>query len=208
MDYGRMAAAMRPLKKRMDAADAVRIVGPGTELNFSLKGIPAIACDGKLNIPDGEVFSAPVKNSVNGAVQYNARTVYQGVIHDNVRLEFKDGRIVDATSSNTAHLNKVFDSDEGARYVGEFAIGFNPYVTEPMLDILFDEKIAGSFHFTPGAAYDEADNGNKSDVHWDLVCLQDAAHGGGEIWFDGELIRKDGMFVVDDLKGLNPENLK
>ncbi|MFQ5589681.1 MAG: aminopeptidase [Phycisphaerae bacterium] len=208
MDYARMSEAMKPLAKRMEEADAVRIVGPGTDLRFSVAGIPAIPCDGKLNIPDGEVFTAPVRDSINGTVQYNARSIYQGIVHDDVRLEFSEGKIVGAKSTNTEHLNQVFDTDEGSRYVGEFAIGFNPYVTEPMLDILFDEKIAGSFHLTPGQAYDEADNGNRSTVHWDLVCLQDAAHGGGEIWFDGELIRKDGLFVVDDLKGLNPENLK
>ncbi len=208
MDYARMAEAMKPLADRMNKADRVRLVGPGTELSFSIKGVAAIPCDGKLNIPDGEVFTAPVRDSVNGTLQYNARTIYQGVVHDDVRFEFRDGKIVGATSSNTAKLNEVLDTDEGARYIGEFAIGFNPYITEPMLDILFDEKIAGSFHFTPGQAYDEADNGNKSAVHWDIVCLQDKTHGGGEIWFDDELIRKDGLFVTDDLKGLNPENLK
>ncbi len=208
MDYARMSQAMQPLAKRMREADQVKIVGPGTELSFSIKGIDAIPCDGKLNIPDGEVFTAPVRDSINGTLQYNARTIYHGVIHDDVRFEFKDGKIISATSTNTKALNEVLDSDDGARYVGEFAIGFNPFITEPMLDILFDEKIAGSFHFTPGQAYDEADNGNKSSVHWDIVCLQTAENGGGEIWFDGTLIRKDGLFVTDDLKALNPENLK
>lgn len=208
MDYARMSRAMQPLKQRMERTDRVRLVGPGTDLTFSIRGIPAIACDGKVNIPDGEVFTAPVRDSVNGVIQFNARTIYQGTIHDDVRLEFQAGRVVRATSSNPQHLAKVLDTDEGARYVGEFAIGFNPFITEPMLDILFDEKIAGSFHFTPGQAYEEADNGNRSSIHWDLVCLQDPAHGGGEIWFDGELVRKDGMFVVDDLRPLNPENLR
>jgi len=209
MDYAKMSAAMQPLQKRMEAADKVKIVGPGTELTFSIKGLPAIACDGKLNIPDGEVFTAPVRDSVNGTLQYNTPTLYNGIRFENVRLQFKNGRIVEATSSNTAALNRILDSDEGARYVGEFALGCNPYVTQPMLDILFDEKIAGSFHFTPGAAYeDEVDNGNRSQIHWDMVCRQDPNNGGGEIWFDGELIRKDGRFVPADLVGLNPENLK
>jgi aminopeptidase len=209
MDYRKMDRAMKPLEKRMEAADQVKIVGPGTELAFSIKGIPAVGCGGKLNIPDGEVFSAPVRDSVNGFIQFNARTLYQGVVHDDIRLEFRDGKVVDAKSSNTDHLNTVLSSDDGASYVGEFAIGFNPFVTRPMLDILFDEKIAGSFHFTPGSAYeDEADNGNRSSVHWDMVCIQTPEYGGGEIWFDGELIRKDGQFVTDDLKPLNPENLK
>ncbi|NOT00410.1 MAG: aminopeptidase [Phycisphaerales bacterium] len=209
MDYAKMSKAMKPLQQLMAKTDRVRIIGPGTELAFSIKGIPAIGCDGKLNIPDGEVFTAPVRNSVNGVIQYNAPTIYHGVTYENVRLEFIDGKIVKATSSNTKAMNEVFDSDEGARYVGEFAIGFNPHITRPMKDILFDEKIAGSFHFTPGAAYeDEADNGNRSQIHWDLVCMQDAVHGGGEIWFDDKLIRKDGMFVVEELKALNPDRLK
>ncbi len=209
MDYRKMDAAMKPLEKRMAEADQIRIVGPGTELSFSIKDIPAVGCSGKLNIPDGEVFTAPVRDSVNGTIQFNARTLYQGVVHDGIRLEFRDGRITDAKSSNTGHLNTVLNSDDGASYVGEFAIGFNPYVVRPMLDILFDEKIAGSFHFTPGSAYeDEADNGNRSSVHWDMVCIQTPEYGGGEIWFDGELIRKDGQFVPEDLRLLNPESLK
>jgi aminopeptidase len=209
MDYAKMSRAMQPLQKRMEAADKVKIVGPGTELAFSIKGIPAVACDGKLNIPDGEVFSAPVRDSINGTVQFNTPTIYNGIRFDNIHLEFKAGQIIKATGSDTDALNRIFDSDEGARYTGEFAIGFNPYVTTPMLDILFDEKMAGSFHLTPGAAYeDDADNGNRSQIHWDMVCRQDPANGGGEIWFDGEMIRKDGQFVPEDLQALNPENLK
>ena len=208
LDYAKMSEAMKPLVKRMEEADQVKISGPGTELTFSSKGVPVIPCAGKLNIPDGEVFTAPVRESVNGTLQYNARTIYQGTVHDDVRFEFAEGKIVKATSSNTDHLNKMLDTDEGARYIGEFAIGLNPYITEPMLDALFDEKIAGSFHFTPGQAYEDADNTNRSSIHWDIVCLQNAEHGGGEIRFDGELVRKDGLFVPDDLRPLNPENLK
>ncbi len=209
MDYSKMATAMKPLQQRMERAEKVKIIGPGTDLHFSVKDIPAVSCDGKLNIPDGEVFTAPVRDSVNGTVQFNTPTVYQGVRHENIKLTFKDGKIIEATGSDTVTLNKVLDADEGARHIGEFAIGFNPYVTKPMLDILFDEKIAGSFHFTPGAAYeDEADNGNRSQIHWDMVCRQDKANGGGEIWFDDELIRKDGIFATDDLKPLNPDQLK
>lgn len=209
MDYARMGRAMQALKKRMEAADKVRLKGPrDTDLTFSIKGIPAICCDGKVNIPDGEVFTAPVRNSVNGVIHFNAPTLYRGETHENIRLVFKGGKVVEATSSNTAKLNEVLDADEGARYVGEFAIGFNPYILKPMKDILFDEKIAGSIHFTPGQSYEEADNGNKSQIHWDMVLIQRPDYGGGEVYFDGELIRKDGLFVVDDLKPLNPENLK
>ena len=208
-DYSRMSRAMQPLKELMERTDRVRLVGPGTDLKFSIKGIPAVPCDGKLNIPDGEVFTAPVRNSVTGVIQFNAETLYQGVVHNNIRLEFSEGKVVKATSNKTEHLNQVLDTDEGARYVGEFALGVNPFITKPMLDILFDEKIAGSFHFTPGAAYeDEADNGNRSSVHWDMVMLQAAADGGGEIYFDDQLVRKNGLFVPQELQPLNPEQLK
>ena len=209
LDYAKMSKAMQPLKQMMEKTDQVRLKGPGdTDLTFSIKGIPAIPCDGNRNIPDGEVFTAPVKDSVNGVIHFNAPTIYRGVTHNDIRLTFKNGKIVEATSTATEKLNEVLDSDAGARYVGEFAIGFNPYCTKPMKDILFDEKIAGSIHFTPGACYDEASNGNKSDIHWDMVMIQTREYGGGEICFDDKLIRKDGMFVVKKLEGLNPENLK
>ena len=204
LDYKSLLPAMNALKKLMDKANKVHIRGPGTDLRFSLKGLKAIACGGTHNIPDGEVFSAPVKESVEGVISYNAPTVYQGIAFDNVRLEFSKGKIIKATANNTKAINKILDSDEGARYVGEFAIGFNREIREPMRDILFDEKIAGSFHFTPGQAYEGiADNGNRSQVHWDLVNIQRKDYGGGEIWFDGNLIRKDGKFVPRELQKLN-----
>jgi aminopeptidase len=208
VDYERMAEAMEPLVKRMEQTDQVRIVGPGTDLSFSIKGIPVVKCAGQNNIPDGEVFTAPVRDSVNGVITFNTPSVYQGVTFESIRLEFKDGKIVNATSNHTERLNQILDADEGARYIGEFSLGVNPHIDHPMKDILFDEKINGSFHFTPGQAYEEADNGNRSSIHWDLVCIQRPEYGGGEIYFDGELIRKDGLFVTEDLKGLNPEALK
>lgn len=208
MDYARMARAMEPLEQRMREADAVRLVSPGTDLTFSLKGIGAKMCKGDRNIPDGEVFSCPVKDSVNGAIQFNTPTLYSGTRFENVRLEFKDGKIVVATGSQERRLNEILDTDAGSRYIGEFSLGFNPYILNPMTDILFDEKIAGSLHFTPGQAYEDCDNGNRSAVHWDMVLIQRPEWGGGEVWFDGELIRKDGIFLPKDLKPLNPENLR
>ena len=154
-DYSRMAEGMAALEALMTATDRVELKGPDCDLHFSMKGISAVACGGNHNIPDGEVFSCPIKDSVEGEITYNAPTVYQGT----------------------------------------------------SFDILFDEKIAGSFHFTPGQAYEEADNGNRSQVHWDMVQIQRPDYGGGEIWFDGELIRKDGLFVKDELKKLNPDYL-
>jgi aminopeptidase len=209
-DYRRMDAAIAPLKDLMERTDKVRITGPGTDLRFSIKGIPARPCTGLRNIPDGECYTAPVRDSVQGAITFNAPTLYRGTVFEGVRLGFVDGRIVEATANGgrTPELNQVLDSDEGARYIGEFSFGFNPYILEPMKDILFDEKIAGSFHFTPGQAYEEADNGNRSVVHWDMVCIQRPEHGGGEIYLDDVLIRKDGLFVPEPLAGLNPESLK
>lgn len=208
LDYGKMSEAMDNLVELMDKTDKVRLTGPGTDLSFSIKDIKAIKCAGELNIPDGEVYTAPVKDSINGVISYNTPSPYQGFTFENVKLTFKDGKIVEAIANDTERINKIFDTDEGARYVGEFAIGVNPYILHPMQDILFDEKIDGSFHFTPGQCYDDAFNGNHSNIHWDLVNIQRPEYGGGEIYFDDVLIRKDGRFVLPELEKLNPENLK
>lgn len=208
LDYSKMDKAMNPLQELMNKTDKVRIVAPNTDLTFSIKGIPAIKCAGNMNIPDGEIYTAPVKDSVNGTITYNVASQEGGIKYEDISLTFKDGKIVKATSNHTEEINKVFDTDEGSRYVGEFAIGVNPYIVKPMGDILFDEKISGSIHFTPGCSYDDAPNGNQSAIHWDLVLVQTKEYGGGEIYFDDVLIRKDGLFVLDELKCLNPENLK
>jgi aminopeptidase len=203
LDYGKLRPGMQALKALLQKTDRVEIKGPGTDLRFSVKKIPAIICGGDRNIPDGEVFTAPVKDSVEGHVTFNAPTIYQSTAFDDIRLEFQNGKIVKATSNQTARLNAILDSDPGARYIGEFSLAFNPYILEPMRDILFDEKIAGSFHFTPGQAYEEADNGNRSQVHWDMVSIQRPKYGGGEIYFDGKLVRRDGDFLPRKLRSLN-----
>lgn len=208
MDYGRMRPGMDALRRLMEKTDKVHVTGPGTDLRFSIKGIGAIACGGDRNIPDGEVFSCPVKDSVEGHVTFNVPTIYQGTPFDSIRLEFESGRIRRAiTPRHQDRLRAILDSDPGSRYIGEFALGFNPHILEPIRDILFDEKIAGSFHFTPGQAYETAGNGNKSRIHWDMVCIQRKEYGGGEIRFDGKLIRKDGLFVPPALAKLNPRAL-
>jgi aminopeptidase len=208
VDYGRMGEAMKPLHALMDRTDRVRITGPGTELAFSKKGIATVPCAGERNIPDGEIFTCPIRDSVNGVIQFNCETLYRGTVFNNIRLVFKDGKIVDATAGgDTAKVNEILDADEGARYIGEWSLAFNPFIKKPLKDILFDEKIAGSFHLTPGQAYEEADNGNRSQIHWDMVCLQAEEFGGGEIYFDDVLIRKNGLFVLPELQGLNPDRL-
>lgn len=208
LDYSKMHDAMLPLQDLMNKTDRVEIKGPGTDLRFSIKDIAAVTCSGTHNIPDGEVYTAPVRESVQGKIKYNADTIYQGVTFSDMELTFKDGKVIEAKADKSERFNEILDTDEGARYIGEFALGFNPFITKPILDILFDEKISGSFHFTPGNAYTETDNGNRSAVHWDMVSIQTPEMGGGEIYFDGQLVRKNGRFVPDNLRGLNPENLK
>ena len=202
-DYGAMREAQKPLVERMQAANQVRITAPGTELEFSIQDIPVIPCYGLRNIPDGEVFTAPVKESINGTIRFNTRSRYQGTTFSDIQFEFNDGKITKATANETERLNTILDSDPGGRYCGEWSLGTNNRVIHPMLDTLFDEKIGGSFHLTPGQAYEEADNSNRSRIHWDLVLIQREDYGGGEIWFDGELLRKDGRFVPADLQLLN-----
>ena len=195
LDYARMSDAMEPLKRRMERTDRVRLTGPGTDLRFSIRGIPAVKCEGRRNLPDGECYTAPVRDSVHGTIAYNTPSSYLGITYERIRFMFEGGRIVRAEGDPQARLDQILDSDEGARFIGEFSLGFNPWITRPMKDTLFDEKIAGSLHFTPGQAYAIADNGNRSQIHWDLVLIQRPEYGGGEVWFDGELIRKDGRFL-------------
>lgn len=208
LDYGKMSKAMDTLVEVMNKTDKVRITGPGTDLTFSIKDIPAIKCSGERNIPDGEVYTAPVRDSMNGRISYNTVSEEQGFTYENIIFDVKDGKIIDATANDTKKINDLLDTDDSARFFGEFAIGVNPYILHPMKDTLFDEKICGSFHLTPGASYEDAFNGNKSAVHWDLVMIQREDYGGGEIYFDDVLIRKDGLFVIPELECLNPDNLK
>jgi aminopeptidase len=213
LDYAKMETAVKPLQKLMDDSKKVHITGPQTELRFSIEGIKSIPCTGQVNIPDGECFTAPVRDSVEGTVFFNCKTTHRttGEAFSTIHLTFEKGKVVKVETGDAeknATLNKILDKDEGARYLGEFAIGFHPFITEPMNDILFDEKIKGSFHMALGACYDEASNGNKSAEHWDLVQIQRPEYGGGEIYFDDVLIRKDGEFVIDELKGLNAENFQ
>lgn len=208
LDYKKMSKAMDQLVNLMDRTDKVQVKGPGTDLTFSIKDIPATKCDGGRNIPDGEVYAAPVRDSVNGIISYNTPSEEQGFTYENIVFEVKNGKIVKASANNDERINALLDTDEGARYFGEFALGVNPFILHPMKDTLFDEKIAGSFHLTPGASYEDAFNGNKSAIHWDLVMIQRKEYGGGEIYFDDVLIRKDGIFVVPELECLNPEHLK
>jgi len=207
MDYKKMYDACVPLKELVDRTEKVQIKGPGTDLTFYKRGIASRICAGAHNIPDGELYTAPELDSVNGKITYTIPNVVEGYCYDTITLTFQDGKIVKVECADPDRLNKYFDVDEGARYVGEFAIGFNPIITKPVKNTAFDEKMAGSFHFTPGQSFTYAGNSNTSAIHCDLVCAQTPEFGGGEIWFDDVLVRKDGLFVLPELEALNPENL-
>jgi len=208
LDYAKMHKAMLPLKALIERTDKVRIVATNTDLSFSIAGQKAKICSGECNIPDGEIYTSPIKDSINGTIHFNIPSLCKGVIHNDIALTFKDGKVIDARSSNTKALLNELDSDKGSRYIGEFAFGVNPYITKPMYDTLFDEKMVGSIHLALGNSYDDCPNGNKSQIHWDIIQSHTPENGGGEIWFDGVLIRKDGVFIHPELMQLNPENLK
>ncbi len=209
VDYEKMSKNMSALANLIDQTSSIQIVGPGkTDISFSIEGMGAVKCAGKRNIPDGEIFTAPVLDSADGVIDYNTPTVFGGKTFSDIRLVLRNGKIVsaDCKTGSPEELNEILDRDEGARYIGEFAFGINPFIKKAVMNTLFDEKIAGSIHFTPGEAYENtpADNGNRSAVHWDLVLLQTKEYGGGEIYFDDVLIRKDGLFVLPELQALNP----
>ncbi len=207
LDYNRLSNAMDRLVELMTKTNKVRIIGEGTDITFSIKGIKTKKYFGTYNLPDGEVATAPLKESINGYITYNTKSSYNGIEFKNIKFVFREGKIVETYSDNKEVLDEILNTDEGARYIGEFALGLNPYITKIMSDVLFDEKIYGSFHLTPGTSIEDFDNGNRSAIHWDLVCIQTKEYGGGEIYFDDVLVRKDGEFVLDELKCLNKENL-
>jgi len=200
LDYNKLAEAMKPLEDLLRKTDIIHLNGEGTDITFSVKGQNWIPCFGKRNIPDGELFSSPILDSVNGFITY-AATVYQGKPFEFVKLEVKNGVVTDFDSSDNNALEEILDTDEGARRFGEFSFGLNPIIEKPMYDILFDEKIFGSNHLTLGKDYEIAANGNHSNIHWDLVCI------GPDVYLDGELVRKGRLFIKDELTGLNPEYL-
>ena len=203
LDYAKLSASMDKLVNLFSKTDKVRILADGTDLTFSIRGITAQKSDGKNGLPDGEVFTAPVRNSANGVIRFNCPLYFRGTLLEDIRLVFENGKVVEATANDSARLNAILDLDENARYLGEFALSVNNRITSPMKDILFDEKIGGSLHLALGNAYITTDNGNHSSIHMDIVQIQRSEFGGGEVWFDGVLIRKDGKFVPEELAELD-----
>ncbi|MCK6259464.1 aminopeptidase [Fictibacillus sp. KIGAM418] len=203
MDYKKLSEDVKPLETRLSKTKTVMISSPGTDLTFSIQHIDSFMCDGRYNLPDGEIFTAPIRDSVNGTIHFNCPTYFQGHVIEDVRFEFVDGKIVSYDGNDRDLLKSILETDDGASYIGEFGIGLNPFITKPMNNILFDEKMSGSIHLAIGQAFPMADNGNESAIHLDFVLNQQSSYGGGSLYFDEELIRKDGLFVPKDLENLN-----
>jgi len=208
VNYEKMAYAFDPLAKLISKCQEVRIVSDSTDLRFYMSGKGVYKSCGQHNLPDGEIFTSPDKSSIEGFIRFNIPSIYYGNYFENIELEFRKGKIVGCHAENNSDLLKsILDIDEGAKFVGEFAIGLNPFVKTPILDILWDEKMHGSLHLAIGNAYPVSNNGNKSAIHWDLILNQTSDYGGGALYFDERLVRKNGLFIDDHLQHLNPQNL-
>jgi aminopeptidase len=179
--------------ERIEGHDRVELRGPNVDLQLSIKGRRFINASGLVNMPDGEIFTGPVEDSVNGWVRYTYPAVYMGNVVQGIELTFEDGKVVKASAEkNQQLLLRMLDSDPGARYLGEFAIGTNYQIDRFTRNILLDEKIGGSFHAALGAGYPDTGSQNKSVIHWDMICdLQNDS----EILLDGEVIYRNGRFV-------------
>jgi aminopeptidase len=208
LDYPRLATASQALAARMTAADRVRIVAPGTDLTVSLKGYVALVAAGTHNLPDGEIASTPVRSSMEGTIRFNVPSLHNGFVFRDVALTFKDGQVVEAAANDEKRFWEEISIDNNARYIGEFSLGTNPRANRVVTNTLLDEKMGGSLHMALGCCYQfpGRDNGNYSAIHWDLIQSHLSAFGGGEVWVDGELLRKDGIFVTPDTAALNAEN--
>jgi aminopeptidase len=205
MNYREFASKVQPLADRLSHTDRVRIVSPYTDLQFSIKGIPNLICDGKFNLPDGEIFTAPVLNTVQGEIRFNISTTFLGRVYSDIQLEFNKGKLVKATGNCPDDIMALLSTDEGASRIGEFGIGLNPYIQQPTNNLCFDEKMAGSVHLAMGQCFSLASNGNESSIHIDFVLCQLESFGGGEMYFDDKLVRKNGLFIEPELQYLNDD---
>ncbi|GHO85551.1 aminopeptidase [Dictyobacter formicarum] len=177
----------------LEQHDEIHIVAPGTDLTYRVAGRKWINCAGDKNFPDGEVFTGPIENSVNGHISFTYPAVYNGNEVENVRLVFKDGKVVESSAGRGEEfLNAMLNMDAGSRYLGEVAFGLNYNVQRFTKEILFDEKIGGTMHMALGAGYPETGSTNESGLHWDMVCdLHE-----GKVYADGELCYENGKFII------------
>ena len=173
----------------------LHIKGPETDLRLSIAGRSFVNCDGHYNMPDGEIFTGPVEDSIEGSVYFSYPAIYKGREVTGVRLWFEQGKVVKASADkNEEFLLQTLDTDVGSRFVGEFAIGTNQAINHFTREILFDEKIGGSFHMALGAGYPETGSKNESAIHWDMIC--DLRENGG-VWIDNECFYQNGKFMID-----------
>ncbi len=194
IDWNKVKKEELKLKKALDKAGEVRIVGEDTDLTVSIKGRKAIPCYGERNMPDGEVFLSPVEDSADGHIYYEMPAIYQGREVTGIRLKFRDGKVVDAgADKNEKFLITMLDTDKGARYLGELGIGVNYGIQKFTKDILFDEKIGGTVHLAVGRSYEDAGGKNISAIHWDMI--KDLRKKGA-IYLDGKAIQKNGRFLI------------
>lgn len=208
VDYEELGKKMQKLKELLDKGKHIQIESPNVNLSFNIDNLCSEVCSGKINLPDGEVFIAPTINSANGEIEFNVPSRYQGSSFEKIKLFFQDGRVVNYSSqTNYEKLAEILESDEGNKYIGEFAIGTNPNINRPRSNILFDEKMLGSFHIALGNSHSLSDNGNKASIHWDMVNVLTENYGGGRIILDDEVIQENGIFVHHDLKELNSKVL-
>jgi aminopeptidase len=193
VDWKKVHKDQEKLRKLVDNTAKVRIVGKGTDLQVSIRGRKAVNAGGENNMPDGEVFTSVVENSTKGFITYSFPALYLGKEFHDVRLEFKSGKVVNASAEKgEKDLNKILDVDKGARYVGELGIGNNFKIQKFTKDILFDEKIGGTVHIALGKGYKETKSLNKSAIHWDMI--KDLRNG-GELWFDDKLVQRNGRWI-------------
>ncbi len=193
IDWEKESKKLDKVRDLVNKTGKVRIVAKDTDITFSIKGRNCVSGNGSYNMPDGEVFTSVVEDSANGKISFSFPTIYGAREVEGIVLEFKDGKVIKATAKkNQDYLNHMLDQDKGARYIGEFGIGLNYNIQRHIKNILFDEKCGGTIHLALGRSYEECKGKNKSVLHWDMIC---DLRGGGEIYFDGKLVSKNGKFL-------------
>ena len=198
-DYKKLSSKAQILKNFLDKTSYIRILGKETDISFQKKNVNTVVCCGNINLPDGEVYTAPEKFSVNGKIMFDVDSYFRGNTYKNLKLFVKDGKIVDYDCNLNEEFGKILNSDEGASYFGEFAFGLNPFIDRNYNDNLFNEKMARTIHMAIGRCHPDTNNENNSIIHWDLIKImkQDC-----QIYFDDNLVYENGEFVIDDLKNL------
>ncbi len=202
-DFSQDMVAILELKKMIAEAKYVRIKGDNVDLEFYKDNIPAVELLGKINLPDGEIYTAPIRDSVNGYIRYNVPSPKNGYVFNEITLRFKDGKVIDySVKDHWEEFEQIINIDERARYDGELAFGCNPLISKPMCDILYDEKLCRSFHLALGNAYRNAYNGNNSALHWDMIYLNEKGNY-CDVFLDKKLVSSGGEFVPTLVKKLN-----